>query len=62
MPEKTTKYSPLEFYRLLLPMEMGRPIPQKDLEKADEMKQFLAEEFGTDKIQHVDEEELKKKI
>jgi len=43
-------------------MEMGRPIPQKDLEKADEMKQFLAEEFGTDKIQHVDEEELKKKI
>ena len=26
------------------------------------MKKFLTEEFGHDKIQHVDEEELKKKI
>ena len=26
------------------------------------MKEFLAAEFGTDKVQHVDEEELKSKI
>ena len=61
-PKNTTRYTPLEFYQLLLPLEMGKPIKADELSKAQEMKKFLTDEFGHDKIQHVDEEELKKKI
>ena len=31
------------------------------MEKAKEMKEFLSKEFGSDKIQHINEEDLKKK-
>ena len=61
-PQNSTRYSPLEFYQLLLPMQMGQPIRAEELDKAKEMKEFLKNEFGTDKIQHIDEDELKKKI
>ena len=33
-PKSTTKYTPLEFYQLLLPLEMGRPIKAEELSKA----------------------------
>lgn len=33
-PEKSTRYSPLEFYQLLLPMQMGQAIKEDELEKA----------------------------
>ena len=62
MPEKSTRYSPVEFYQLLLPMQMGHAIKEEELEKAQEMKDFLKTEFGTDKIQNINEDELKKKI
>ena len=41
---------------------MGKPIKAEEFSKAQEMKQYLTAEFGHDKIQHVDEAELKKKI
>ena len=59
VPSSTTKYTPLEFYQLLLPLEMGKPIEEKDIAKAQEMKDYLKEEFNTEKIQNVNEEELK---
>ena len=61
-PQNSTRYSPLEFYQLLLPMQMGQAIREEELEKAKEMKEFLKTEFGTDKIQNINEDELKKKI
>ena len=42
--------------------QMGAAIKEEELEKAMEMKAFLKSEFGTDKIQNVDENELKKRI
>lgn len=41
---------------------MGQAIKEEEYEKAKEMKEFLRTEFGTDKIQNINEEELKKKI
>ena len=61
-PQNNTKYSPLEFYQLLLPLEMGKPIKESELDKAREMKEFLSKEFNTDKIHQINEEDLKKKI
>ena len=61
-PSSTTKYSPVEFYQTLLPLEMGKPVREEDLEKAEEMKAWLAQEFQTSKIHHVDENDLKMKI
>lgn len=49
-PQNSTRYSPLEFYQLLLPMQMGQAIREEEIEKAKEMKEFLKTEFGTDKI------------
>ena len=61
-PKSSTRYSPLEFYQTLLPMQMGQAIKEEEYEKAKEMKEFLKGEFGTDKIQHINEDELKKRI
>ena len=33
-PKNTTRYTPLEFYQLLLPLEMGKPIKAEELSKA----------------------------
>ena len=41
---------------------MGKPIRESELDKAKEMKEFLSKEFNTDKIQHINEEDLKKRI
>jgi len=43
-------------------MQMGNAIKEEELEKAKEMKDFLKNEFGTDKIQNIDEDDLKKRI
>ena len=43
-------------------MQMGNVIKEEELEKAKEMKDFLKHEFGTDKIQNIDEDDLKKRI
>jgi len=44
-------YTPLEFYNVLLPFEMGQKnLSDEELKKAKEMKEFLKKEFQTDKI------------
>lgn len=56
-------YTPLEFYNVLLPFEMGtKKLSPEEMEKANKMKEYLKKEFQTDKIQQVELEDLKKRI
>ena len=44
-------YTPLEFYNVLLPFEMGtKKLSPEEMEKAAQMKDYLKKEFQTDKI------------
>lgn len=53
--QKAIKYQPIDFYNTLLPLENGVKQPQTEEEKAkiEEMKQFLKENFETDRIMEI---------
>jgi 3'-phosphoadenosine 5'-phosphosulfate sulfotransferase len=57
-------YSAVETYNHLLLNEMGKKEykTEGDIKKAEEMRDFLMINFGTDKVQNVDIADLKSKL
>lgn len=52
----------VSFYNTLVPIERGEEVKKEEAQMANEMREFLMQEFGTTKVSEVNKDALKAKL